>query len=78
MALANRHPEYALGFQDGVWRSRVTQPSLHAWAEDGEALRLIAQTYLLNNSGCSSAPTERVSGTPTASYVSISDVYNRR
>ena len=44
MALAARHPEYALGFQDEVWWSRVTQPHLHAWAEEGEALRLIAQT----------------------------------
>jgi len=41
IALANRHPEYALGFQDEVWWSRVTQPSLHAWAEEGEVLRLI-------------------------------------
>ena len=44
MALAARHPEYVLGFQDEVWWSRVTQPHLHAWAEAGEALRLIAQT----------------------------------
>ena len=33
-----------LGFQDECWWSRVTQPSLHAWAEKDEALRLIAQT----------------------------------
>jgi hypothetical protein len=33
MALAARHPEYALGFQDEVWWSRMTQPHLHAWAE---------------------------------------------
>lgn len=44
MALAARHPEYALGFQDEVWWSRMTQPHLHAWAEEGEALRLIEQT----------------------------------
>jgi hypothetical protein len=44
IALAQQHPEYALGFQDETWWSRVTQPSLHAWAEEGEALRLIEQT----------------------------------
>jgi hypothetical protein len=44
IALAERHAEYALGFQDETWWSRVTQPSLHAWVEEGEALRLIEQT----------------------------------
>lgn len=39
-----RHPEYALGFQDETWWSRVKQPNLHTWAEEGEALRLVAQT----------------------------------
>ena len=42
--MAEGHPEYALGFQDETWWSRVTQPSLHAWAEEGQALRLIEQT----------------------------------
>jgi hypothetical protein len=42
--LAAQHPEYALGFQDEVWWSRVTQPSLHAWAEEGEVLHLVEQT----------------------------------
>ena len=44
MALAKRHPEYALGFEDEVWWSRVTQPSLHAWADEGEVLRLVEQS----------------------------------
>jgi transposase len=44
IALAKRHPAYALGFQDETWWSRVTQPRLHAWAEEDEALRLIEQT----------------------------------
>lgn len=44
IALAAQHPECALGFQDEVWWSRVTQPTLHTWtAADGE-LRLVAQT----------------------------------
>ena len=42
--LAERHPEYALGFQDEVWWSRVTQPHMHVWAEAGSELRLVEQT----------------------------------
>lgn len=38
------HPEYALGFQDEVWWSRVTQPNLHAWTAEGDALRLVEQS----------------------------------
>jgi len=33
-----------VGFQDETWWSRVTQPRVHTWAEDGQALRLIEQT----------------------------------
>jgi transposase len=33
-----------LGFEDETWWSRVTQPRVHTWAEEGEALRLIEQT----------------------------------
>jgi hypothetical protein len=44
IALAEGHPEYALGFQDEVWWSRVTQPHLHAWADGDSALRLIEQS----------------------------------
>jgi transposase len=44
IALAQCHPEYALGFQDETWWSRVTQPSLHTWVEAGDVQRLIEQT----------------------------------
>ena len=37
--LAERHPEWVLGFQDEVWWSRLARPDLHAWA-GGEPLRL--------------------------------------
>lgn len=33
----------ALGFEDEVWWSRVTQPKLHAWSEESEVLRLVEQ-----------------------------------
>jgi len=44
MALAERHPDYVLGFQDEVWWSRVTQPNLYAWAAADTTLRLVAPT----------------------------------
>ena len=37
--LARGRPNWAFGFQDEVWFSRLAQPSLHAWAAD-ERLRL--------------------------------------
>ena len=42
--MAQEHPEYALGFQDETWWSRVAQPGLRTWAEEGIPLRLIEQT----------------------------------
>jgi len=38
--LAQTHPDWALGFEDEVWWSRVAQPSLHSWAEPAAPLRL--------------------------------------
>jgi transposase len=40
MRLAEAHPDWALGFQDEVWWSRLAQPSLRSWAEAGAPLRL--------------------------------------
>ncbi len=33
--LAERHPNWVLGFQDEVWWSRLARPDLHAWSGDG-------------------------------------------
>ncbi len=41
MGLAASHPDWALGFQDEVWWSRIAHPSMHSWAEDKKPLRLI-------------------------------------
>ncbi len=41
IALSASHPDWALGFQDEVWWSRIAQPSMHSWAEDNKPLRLI-------------------------------------
>jgi len=42
--LARAHPDWALGFADEVWWSRLAQPHLHAWAEADQPLRLVEQT----------------------------------
>lgn len=44
MRLAARHPAWALGFEDEVWWSRVAQPHLSAWGEEGHPLRLVEKT----------------------------------
>src|SRR5918994_6276834 len=41
--LAATHPDWALGFEDEVWWSRVAQPALHSWAEPDRPLRLVEQ-----------------------------------
>ncbi len=42
--LAQRHPDWLLGFEDEVWWSRLAAPTLHAWGDDTHPLRLIEQT----------------------------------
>ncbi len=41
--LAATHPDWALGCADEGWWSRVAQPHLASWAEDGRPLRLVEQ-----------------------------------
>jgi transposase len=43
IALAGTHPDWALGFQDECWWSRVARPALHAWTDD-DPVRLVEQT----------------------------------
>ena len=42
IALAQAHPDWALGFADEVWWSRLAQPQLHSWTD--QPLRLVEQT----------------------------------
>jgi hypothetical protein len=42
--LAACHLDWALGFEDEVWWSRLARPAMHAWAEAGEPVRLQALT----------------------------------
>src|SRR5207247_369685 len=40
---AASHPDWALGFQDEVWWSRLAQPALSAWTAGDRPLRLVEQ-----------------------------------
>jgi DDE superfamily endonuclease len=44
--LAQRHPDWVVGFEDEVWWSRVAQPRLSTWSEDGQPLRLLERPVL--------------------------------
>lgn len=41
--MAATHPEWAVGFADEVWWSRVAQPAVRAWAPGAGPVRLVAQ-----------------------------------
>ena len=42
--LATGHPDWALGFVDEVWWSRIAQPTMASWADASAPLRLVEQT----------------------------------
>jgi transposase len=42
--LAQRHPDWLLGFEDEVWWSRLAQPTVYAWQDAEQPLRLVAQS----------------------------------
>jgi transposase len=42
--LAASHPDWALGFEDEVWWSRVSLPAMHAWSEATEGMRLMERS----------------------------------
>ncbi len=70
--LAASHPTWVLGFQDEVWWSRLARPSLHAWIEEDDRMRLVEQAVAKDDPdpkalACSGLllradPTEQVSG----------------
>ena len=41
MGIAASNAEWAVGFEDECWWSRVALPNLSAWSEDGKPLHLI-------------------------------------
>jgi hypothetical protein len=44
MEISGANPEWAVGFEDECWWSRVALPTLNAWSADGEPLRLVQRS----------------------------------
>jgi DDE superfamily endonuclease len=44
MEVAAANPEWAVGFEDECWWSRVALPTLSSWSEEGKPLRLLQQS----------------------------------
>jgi hypothetical protein len=44
MEIARANPEWAIGFEDECWWSRVALPTLNAWSEEGKPLRLLQRS----------------------------------
>ena len=42
--LTEQQPDWALGFLDETWWSRLAHPALHAWADAAQPLRVVEQT----------------------------------
>jgi transposase len=47
--LGASHPDWAFGYEDETWWSRLARPALHAWAPDDKPLRLVEQTVAQND-----------------------------
>ena len=41
IGLAKNDPDWVIGFEDETWWSRLARPSLHAWSEADQNLRLV-------------------------------------
>lgn len=44
MILSEQNPDWILGFMDEVWWSRLRDPMMHSWSEDGKHLQLVEKT----------------------------------
>lgn len=44
MSISEADPQWATGFEDECWWSRVSLPTLSSWAEEGNPMRLIQQS----------------------------------
>jgi DDE superfamily endonuclease len=44
MEIAGANPEWAVGFEDECWWSRLALPTLNAWSADGAPLRLVQRS----------------------------------
>jgi transposase len=44
MAIAEADPEWAVGFEDECWWSRLALPTLNSWADEGKPLHLVQKS----------------------------------
>ncbi len=44
LRLSDYHPDWIVGFLDEVWWSRLADPMMHSWSEDGQPLHLVEKT----------------------------------
>ncbi len=44
MSVAAHDPEWAVGFEDETWWSRLALPTLSSWAEEGKPMRLLQKS----------------------------------
>jgi len=44
IALSEQNLDWIVGFADEVWWSRLRDPMMHSWAEDGSPLQLVEKT----------------------------------
>jgi hypothetical protein len=44
MAVAEASPEWAIGFEDECWWSRIALPTLSSWADQGKPVRFVQQS----------------------------------
>lgn len=42
--LSEQNPDWILAFMDEVWWSRLRDPMMHSWSEDGQPLQLVEKT----------------------------------
>lgn len=43
--MAKQKPDWAFGYQDETWWSRLSHPDLHSWVKGDEFLRLVEQVH---------------------------------
>ena len=49
--MVKSHPDWALGFEDETWWSRLEQPHMHSWAETDHPLRLVEKGLTKDDPG---------------------------
>jgi hypothetical protein len=49
--LVRNHPDWALGFEDETWWSRLEQPNMNSWAEADRPLRLMEKALTKDDPG---------------------------